>query len=138
MKKLLPVILAQTLAQGISAQTRIFNLSDSTADRPSVAELDANFRSAVHSDSALTVFKSDTDRELLITAYQAFVNKMSKYLTDHGFKWEQPTRIFNRFYMRPDGTIEYYIYKVLGKDAAVTEAKYPPDQPRIVSVALVY
>ena len=29
---------------------------------------------------------------------------------DYQFKWEQPTRSFNRIYFNADGTIDYFLY----------------------------
>ena len=61
-------------------------------------------------DTSKGVFKTDADREPLTKAYTQLLNDFGKYLKDHNFKWEQPTRCWNRIYFSPDGAIDYYLF----------------------------
>jgi hypothetical protein len=34
---------------------------------------------------------------------------LNSYLNKNNFTWDKPTRIFNRIYFQPDGSINYYL-----------------------------
>ena len=60
--------------------------------------------------NALEIFKSEEDSNKLMATWKTFFADLGKFLSEKGYKWEEQTRCFNRIYMSPDGTIEYFLY----------------------------
>jgi hypothetical protein len=81
----------------------------------SIKHLDSIYTSAVHSDTSLAVFKTETEQEALQQAYLTLLQDFGKFLSDNNFKWDKPTRCFNRIYFSSDGTIDYFLFNFLGK-----------------------
>ncbi len=81
----------------------------------SIKHLDSIYTSAVHSDTSLAVFKTESEQEALQQAYIKLLQDFGKFLSDNSFKWEKPTRCFNRIYFSADGTIDYFLFNFLGK-----------------------
>jgi hypothetical protein len=73
-----------------------------------MSALDGQYASALNSDSTKAVFKGKRS-EAFIQAYTAMLNDLSKYLNQHKFSWQKPTRIFNRIYFEANGSISYYL-----------------------------
>jgi hypothetical protein len=74
----------------------------------SIKHLDGIYKSAVHSDTSLAVFKTETEQEALQQGYVKLLQDLGKFLSDNNFKWEKPTRCFNRIYFSAEGTIDYF------------------------------
>jgi hypothetical protein len=83
--------------------------------------LDSLYKSAVHSDSTLAVFKTPAEQQVLQKAYVDFLRQLGDFLKANNFKWEKLTRCFNRIYINSDGTVDYFLYK-FSKDQ-ITEEK---------------
>jgi hypothetical protein len=81
----------------------------------SIKHLDSIYKSAVHSDASLAVFKTEPEQEALQQAYVKLLQDLGKFLSDNKFKWEKPTRCFNRIYFSATGTIDYFLFNFLGK-----------------------
>ncbi len=81
----------------------------------SIIHLDSTYASAVHSDTSLAVFKTEKEQEALQQAYIKLLEDFSKFLSENNFKWEKPTKCFNRIYFNADGTIDYFLFNFLGK-----------------------
>lgn len=81
----------------------------------SIKHLDSIYSSAVHSDTSLAVFKTEKEQEALQQAYIKLLQDLGKFLSENNFKWEKPTRCFNRIYFNSDGTIDYFLFNFLGK-----------------------
>jgi hypothetical protein len=81
----------------------------------SITYLDSIYKSAVHSDTSLAVFKTKTQQKLLQDAYIKLLQDFGKFLSENNFKWEKPTKCFNRIYFNADGTIDYFLFNFLGK-----------------------
>ena len=64
--------------------------------------------SAVHVDTSLCVFKNRVNE--VGESYRELLLGFGKYLKSHNFKWEKPTKGFNRIYFNKDGGIDYFIY----------------------------
>jgi len=79
-------------------------------------KVDSIYKSAVHDDSSKAVFKTDEEIEKHIEAYQKFLQEFGAFLFENNFKWVEQTRCFNRIYMSPDGTIDYFLYQFKGLD----------------------
>lgn len=75
-----------------------------------VEHLDSIYKSAIHSEPAKAVFKTDAEQQKLIDAYTNFLTDFGAFLLKNNFKWEEPTRGWNRIYMKPDGTVDYFLY----------------------------
>lgn len=75
-----------------------------------VEHLDSVYKSAIHSEPARAVFKTDTEQQKLIDAYTNFLIDFGAFLLKNNFKWEEVTRGWNRIYMKPDGTVDYFLY----------------------------
>lgn len=57
-----------------------------------------------------SVFKKQEDIDKHINAYYDYLRGLGKFLLDNNFKWEETIKGFNRIYMQPDGTIDYFLY----------------------------
>jgi hypothetical protein len=66
--------------------------------------------SAVHSDTAKAVFKTDSEQKDMLQAYYKLVLDFGKFLSKNNFIWEKQTKGFNRIYFNSDGTIDYFLY----------------------------
>ena len=75
-----------------------------------VEHLDSVYKSAIHSEPAKAVFKTDAEQQKLIDAYGNFLIGFGEFLSKNNFKWEDSTRGWNRIYMKPDGTVDYFLY----------------------------
>ena len=58
------------------------------------------------------VFKKQEDIDKHVDAYHDYLKGLGKFLSDNNFKWEKDTKGWNRIYMQPDGTIDYFIYSL--------------------------
>jgi hypothetical protein len=81
----------------------------------SVKYLDSIYKSAVHSDTSLAVFKSEAEQEALQQAYSKLLQDFGEFLSKNNFNWEKPTRCFNKIYFNSAGTIDYFLFNFLGK-----------------------
>lgn len=81
----------------------------------SIKHLDSVYTSAVHTDTTLAVFKTESEQEAMQKAYIKLLQDFGKFLSENNFKWEKPTRCFNRIYFNADGTVDYFLFNFLGK-----------------------
>lgn len=93
---------------------------------PSV--LDNLYKSAIHVDSTLAVFQTEQEQQAMIEAYTKLLQDLGKFLNSNDFKWEKPTRCFNRVYFNGDGKIDYFLYNFSGneedKSSAEVQSKF--------------
>ncbi len=86
--------------------------------------LEHEYKSALHVDTAQAVFKTDAEQKSMFDAYTKLLQDFGKFLNTHQFKWDHPTRCFNRIYFNTDGTIDYFLFNFLGKPSdKLSEAK---------------
>lgn len=100
----------------------------------SIKHLDSMYMSAVHSDSSLAVFKTATEQEALQKAYTKLLQDFNKFLLQKDFKWEKPTKCFNRIYFTPEGTIDYFLFNFLGKPENKPSEKVEAEFVRLLNV----
>lgn len=81
----------------------------------SIKHLDSVYTSAVHTNTSLAVFKTESEQEAMQQAYIKLLQDFGKFLSENNFKWEKPTRCFNRIYFNADGTIDYFLFNFLGR-----------------------
>ncbi|RRB14042.1 hypothetical protein [Larkinella knui] len=79
----------------------------------SYQHLDKLYKSAVHSNTALAVFKTGADQQKCYGAYTVLLQDPGRFLNQNNFQWERPTRCFNRIYISADGKIDYFVYHFL-------------------------
>ena len=87
---------------------KVMTFNESKENNMRTSELDSIYKSAIHSDTSLAVFK--TNEEVFIKAYQQLLFDLGKYLKSQNFEWEKTTKGFNRIYFNQDGNIDYFIY----------------------------
>ncbi|RZJ63069.1 MAG: hypothetical protein EOO45_22070 [Flavobacterium sp.] len=80
-----------------------------------IAKLDSTYKSAVDANPEKAVFKSPAAQKDLQVAYGSLLAELQKHLATNGFKWEKPTRCFNRIYFTPEGKIDYFLYNFIPK-----------------------
>lgn len=73
-------------------------------------KIEEEYKSAIHSDPDLAVFKTEEESKKLVDSYVAFLKELGAFLSEQGYKWEESTHGFNRIYIESDGTIDYFIY----------------------------
>ncbi len=76
----------------------------------SIKHLDSIYKNAVNSDTALAIFKTDTEQEKLQQSYTKLLKDLGSYLSKNNFKWEKKTPCFNKVYFNNDGSIDYFLY----------------------------
>jgi hypothetical protein len=86
----------------------------------SFQHLDSLYKSAVHSNTDLAVFKSSEEQAELQKSYITLIKDLATFLKSKDFKWEKPTRCFNRIYFNPAGKIDYFLYN-FSKDQIAPE-----------------
>lgn len=72
--------------------------------------LDSLYKSAVHSNVDLAVFKSSDEQLEVQKSYTALIRDLAVFLKTNDFVWEKPTRCFNRIYFNPEGRIDYFLF----------------------------
>ena len=76
----------------------------------SARHLDSLYKSAIHSDVSLAVFKSQEEQAELLKAYTSLIQDLAAFLKSNNFQWQKPTRCFNRIYFNQEGAIDYFLY----------------------------
>ncbi|MFN8712349.1 MAG: hypothetical protein ACK5Z2_05810 [Bacteroidota bacterium] len=109
------VIAALLIASALQAQ-KVMQFSQLETEGIRQTWLDSNYTSAVHSDTALAVFKTEKAQEEFIGAYNIFIQNLGKFLAENGFVFKQEQRCFNRVYFAADGSVEYFIYSFSNKN----------------------
>jgi hypothetical protein len=106
------VLSVQSFAQvSIRPLPYVEMIENAEKDGVSVTGLDGRYKSAVHIDSTKAVFKTEKRRDSLVNAYTDFLQQLGDYLKANGYKWEKETKCWNRIYFRPDGTVDYYLFR---------------------------
>lgn len=74
-------------------------------------KVDSIYTSAVDSRADFkSVFTKQEDIDRHITAYKKYLSGLNSFLLENNFKWDETTKGFNRIYISPDGTIDYFLY----------------------------
>lgn len=72
--------------------------------------LDSLYKSAIHSNLDLAVFKSSDEQLEVKKSYTALIKDLAVFLKSNDFMWEKPTNCFNRIYFNPEGKIYYFLF----------------------------
>lgn len=121
MKVLTIIFLLVFTAKGY-AQHIATTFQDAESKGYSMAKLDSLYASALHSDSTKAVFKGKQSQEFY-KAYTDMLNNLAVYLNKHDFVWDKPTRIFNRIYFEPDGSVSYYLVNLQNSGLTASRQK---------------
>lgn len=107
MKLLLPALLLFSFL-GYSQTAMPFEEARKKGISP---EVDKIYKSAFDSrEGHEGVFTKEEDIQRHTEAYYDYLKGLGKFLLENNFKWEETTKCFNRIYMQPDGTIDYFLY----------------------------
>ncbi len=98
-------------------QKLAMTFQDAAKNGISFDSLEQIYKSAIHVDASQAVFKTDAEQESMYKAYIKLLQDFGKFLYAHQFKWEHPTKCFNRIYFNTDGTIDYFLFNFLGQPA---------------------
>ena len=92
------------------AQHKAESFSEYVESGATIEHLDSVYKSAVHTDTALAVFKNESEQLNLGVAYIHLLKDLGKFLKENDFKWGKATKGFNRIYFAKDGSIDYFLY----------------------------
>jgi len=120
--KYIITILLLTISLSVKAQHIAGTFQQAEGTGHSMQKLDEIYPSALHSDSAKAVFKGEAQTRFLI-AYKTMLYDLNSYLNKNNFTWGKPTRIFNRIYFQPDGSIDYYLVNLALPGTDTSKAK---------------
>jgi len=117
MHYLRPFFIAILLLATLAAQAQkghkpcVKTIDEAEAAGIDLTNLYNTYQSAINSeDSSKGVFSATGQGDKLASAYREFLYQLGNYLKQHGFKWEQPTRLGQRIYFSPDGSVDYYLF----------------------------
>ncbi|MCU0435479.1 MAG: hypothetical protein MUC87_18620 [Bacteroidia bacterium] len=109
------------------AQGKVMRFNQLAEKGVSIAHLDSTYKSAVHSDTSLAVFKSEAETAAFIDAYIKFIRDFGAFLKENGFGFGQAQSAFNRVYFASDGSVDYFVYSFsnskLAKEDQLTETQ---------------
>ena len=119
-KRLIFVLLLFLSLFNLYGQNKALTFQKAEEQGLSYIHLDSVYKSAVHSDTTLAVFKTPEEQENLQKAYVHFIKELATFLNENNFKWGNQTRCFNRIYFNSDGTVDHFLYN-FQKDALTAQ-----------------
>lgn len=111
--KFLYFILFACCSVGMFSQSKAMTFDQAKIQGFPPENLDKLYKSAVHSDANLAVFKSEEEQEKLMMAYGKLLQDLGTFLRTNNYVWEKPARCFNRIYLNKNGTVDYFLYNFL-------------------------
>ncbi|MHA3788920.1 hypothetical protein ACX0HA_11960 [Flavobacterium hauense] len=72
-----------------------------------LTKVEKEYKGALGDDG---IFKTEQEQQKHRDAYRNYLLDFGKFLEKNNFKWEETTKGWNRIYMQPDGTIDYFLY----------------------------
>lgn len=100
----------------------------------SIDYLDSIYADAVNEDTLLAVFKTEKEQEAMHQAYIKLLQDFGNFLSNNNFKWQKPTRCFNRIYFSADGTIDYFLFNFLGQNEDKPSEKTQNEFQRLLNI----
>ncbi len=73
-----------------------------------MSHLDSIYKSGAHIDSTKAAFAGH--EEEFFDSWKKMLVDFATFLKKNGFKWNKPTKCFNRIYFKNDGSIVYFLY----------------------------
>lgn len=99
-------------------------LTFNEAKHRGLVDLDSIYIDAVHSDTTKAVFKTEKERENLITSYEQMLQDFGKFLSENNFEWKRQTRGFNRVYFNESGKVDYFLFSIRNSEHELTEEEH--------------
>ena len=84
---LMSIALIQTYGQHVA-----MTFKDANSKGVSFDSVERVYKSAVHTDTSLAVFKTDAEQDSLHNAYVKLLQDFGKFLKQNNFNWEVPTK----------------------------------------------
>ncbi|MER2996996.1 hypothetical protein [Pontibacter populi] len=109
-KLFLTITFAALTIVSVFSQSRALTFQEAEKQGIPFHKLDSLYKSAVHTDPALAVFKSPDQQAELLQAYVKLLQDLGAFLRANNFKWNTEARGANRIYMQPDGRIDYFLF----------------------------
>ncbi len=116
--KIITGLLFIVLSSNALHAQKVIKFEDAEKQGIGYMHLDSMYKSAVHADVNLAVFKTVAQQQSLMAAYGKFIQSLGMFLKENNFKWDKPTRCFNRIYMNANGTVEYFLYHFTEKNVS--------------------
>lgn len=107
----------------VFGQSKIMTIPEAIKEGTSIQYLDSLYKSAVHSNNDLAVFKTPEEQQKLQKAYISFFQNFGEFLKKNNFIWDKTTRCFNRIYMNSDGTVDYFLFNFQKDQLTATKEK---------------
>jgi hypothetical protein len=107
--KILLTISLMFLSSCLFSQT-VLKIKNAEENKINIAELDSRYKSGIHVDTSLAVFK--TNQEEYYQAWVKFNQELGRFLSANDFFWEETTKGFNRIYFNKNGEIDYWLYSI--------------------------
>jgi len=90
------------------AQPAVQSINSADQQGINIAEIDAKYKSAIHTDPAKAVF-AELQPEF-IKHYHALILEAGNHLKKEGVQIENGTRMFTRIYFSSEGKIDHFFY----------------------------
>lgn len=110
MKTIVLLLLLTTPAFYATGQSKAMTFQEAEMQGISIPHLDSLYKSAVHTDVKLAVFKTAEEQTNLQKAYVEFLQSLGSFLKAQQFKWEKQTRCYNRIYLSSTGAVDFFLY----------------------------
>lgn len=135
MQKITSIIMLM-MAISLPAIAQHLGITFQKAEKQGIAYkyLDSIYKSAVHTDTSLAVFKTEKEQEALQQAYIKLLNDFGVFLTTNEFFWDKPTYCFNRIYFNKDGSIDYFLFNFLGKGGDLPSTEKQKEFQRLLNL----
>lgn len=112
--KILRLLIFLLVASNHAIAQNCMSIDSYEASGKEVVELDSLYPSAMHIDSTIAVFYG-REKEFY-SSWVGLLNDLASHLSENDFKWEVPTRCFNRVYFNADGSVNTYLFNFLSED----------------------
>jgi len=132
--RILKLLLLLSCSTQLSGQGLALTFHEAEERGIAYSKLDVEYPSALHSDTALAVFKSDVDQEAMIAEYQTLLQSFGKFLSSQNFYWKKPTNCFNRIYFSTDGHIDYFLFNFNGTPEEKPSAEVQAEFQRLLAL----
>jgi hypothetical protein len=107
---LITITIALLCSAGCLAQGKALTFDEAAQQGIPFQRLDSLYKSAVHDNASLAVFKTPDEQAKLMQAYTKLLQDLGAHLKANNFKWQNQPRGMNRIYLSPDGKIDYFLY----------------------------
>ena len=116
-KTILFIALLSNACVNVFGQSVAMTFKEAESKGIIIKDLDSIYKSAVNvMDSSKGIFQTEKEQEVFGVAWINYLKELGKFLSSNNFKWDKPTRCFNRVYFNSDGTVAYFLFNFTGKN----------------------